>query len=81
MHPQDDSEGRRTEIGYLSYMLRIWLRRDSKGQPIWSASLEEPGSRYTESFGDIAALFSCLQNRLDAQIIGTTTQQDAATDE
>ena len=34
-------------MGYLSYMLRMWLRRDSNGEPVWSASLQEPGSHRT----------------------------------
>lgn len=71
MHPQEDSN-----TGYLSYLLRMWRKRDSKGEPVWCASLEEPGSRHTESFGDISAMFSFLQSRLDAEMHGPTEQTD-----
>jgi len=53
---------------YLSYMLRMWCRRDSNGELVWCASLEEPGSRHTESFGDIGALFAFLHRRLGLEI-------------
>ena len=68
---QEDSES-----GYLSYMLRMWLRRDSKGELVWSASLEAPGSRHMESFGDIGALFAFLRSCMDAEMLGVTSQQD-----
>jgi hypothetical protein len=73
---QEDSDS-----GYLSYMLRMWLRRDSKGERVWSASLQEPGSRHMENFSEISAMFSYLQNRLDAEIAGVARQQDGVTDE
>ncbi len=59
MNSQEDLNTR-----YLSYMLRIWRKRDGGGKPVWCASLEEPGSRHTESFGDVSALFSYLQLQL-----------------
>ncbi len=71
MHPQEDSDN-----GYLSYMLRMWLRRDSKGLPVWCASLEEPGSRHTESFVEISEMFSFLRERLDAEMQGRSAQQE-----
>jgi len=49
---------------YLSYMLRMWRTRDSTGQPMWCASLEEPGSHETARFGDMGAMFAFLQSRL-----------------
>src|SRR5689334_9878978 len=52
------------DTGYLSYLLRLWRRRDGSGQVVWCASLEEPGSHHTESFGDPDALFTFLQSRL-----------------
>ena len=55
---------RESDIGYLSYMLRMWRTRDSNGNAVWCASLEEPGSRHTESFGDANSLFTFLQSRL-----------------
>lgn len=76
MHQHDESD-----TCYLSYMLRMWLRRDSKGELVWSASLEAPGSRQTESFGDIGAMFSFLQSRMDTETLGATTQHDGASDE
>ena len=71
MHPQEDSD-----IGYLSYMLRMWLKRDGEGNQVWCASLEEPGSRHTESFGDVSAMFSFLQSRLDIEIHDAAGQQE-----
>jgi hypothetical protein len=59
MNSQEDFDA-----GYQSYMLRMWRKRDSNGKPVWCASLEEPGSRHTESFGDASALFAFLQGRL-----------------
>jgi hypothetical protein len=50
---------------YLSYMLRMWRKRDENGQPVWHASLEAPGSHHTENFGDTGALFSYLWSRLE----------------
>jgi hypothetical protein len=58
----------------------MWLRRDSKGERVWSASLQEPGTRHTETFGDIDAMFVYLQNRLDTEMLGTAPQ-DGATNE
>ena len=71
MHPQEELDTR-----YLSYMLRMWLRRDSKGDLLWCASLQEPGSRDTESFKDISALFSFLQSRLEGEMDGHHGQKD-----
>ncbi len=71
MNSQDDHDTR-----YLSYMLRVWLKRDSKGEQVWCASLEEPGSRHTESFGDVSAMYSFLQRRLDAEMPGPADQMD-----
>ncbi len=44
------------ERHYQSYMLRMWRKRDSQGQPVWCASLEEPSSHQMESFGDLRAM-------------------------
>ena len=52
------------ERRYLSYMLRMWSTRDSKGQPGWCASLEEPGSHETARFRDMWAMFAFLQRQL-----------------
>ncbi len=59
MNAQQDRETR-----YLSYMLRMWQTRDSQGQPVWCASLEEPSSHQTARFGDVCAMFAFLQSRL-----------------
>jgi hypothetical protein len=69
VHPLDESD-----TGYLSFMLRMWLRRDSKGERVWCASLQEPGSRHTENFGDMASLFAFIESRLDAQAHGQSGQ-------
>ena len=59
MNSQED-----LDPNYLSYMLRMWRARDSNGRQVWCASLEEPGSHHTESFGDTEAMFTFLQGRL-----------------
>ncbi len=59
MNAPDDLDTR-----YRSYMLRMWRTRDSTGQPVWCASLEEPGSHETARFGDMRAMFAFLQSRL-----------------
>ncbi len=59
-----------SETGYISYLLRMWLRRDSDGRLVWFALLEEPGTRHTESFGDVAGMFLFLQTRMDANTPG-----------
>ena len=59
MHPQRESE-----TGYVSYMLRMWSKRDGNGKRLWCASLEEPGSRHTESFEDPNALFVFLRRKV-----------------
>ena len=59
MHPQ-----KKTDTGYLSYMLRMWRKRDGNGKAVWCASLQEPGSRHTESFEDTNAMFTFLQGKL-----------------
>ena len=52
---------------YVSYMLRMWRKRDENGRPMWCASLEEPGSHRMEGFADSDALFSFLQRRLNGE--------------
>jgi len=49
---------------YQSYMLRMWRKRDGAGQPVWCASLEEPGSHETASFADVRTMCAFLQSRL-----------------
>ena len=65
---------------YLSYMLRIWRKRDANGQPVWRASLEEPGSHQTENFGDTGALFSFLRGRLEIEEPGAQGRRVAPPD-
>jgi hypothetical protein len=62
MHPQKQSNS-----GYLSYMLRMWRKRDGNGKAVWCASLEEPGSRHTEIFEDTNAMFAFLQSQLGTE--------------
>jgi hypothetical protein len=59
---------------YLSYMLRMWCTRDSKGQPLWRASLEEPGNHQRASFGDVRSLFAFLQSRVGVEQNRDTAQ-------
>ena len=69
MNLQEDLETR-----YLSYMLRLWHTRDSNGEAVWRASLEEPGSHHTESFGDTDAMFTFLQSQLGTEKSGDHAQ-------
>ena len=59
MNTQDKSDA-----GYQSYMIRMWRKWDSQGKPMWCASLQEPGSRHTESFENANALFAYLRRQL-----------------
>lgn len=71
MRSQEDPETR-----YLSYMLRMWRTRDSNGKAVWCASLQEPGSHHTHSFGDADDLFMFLQSRLGIEKPGDHGQQE-----
>jgi hypothetical protein len=64
------------ETRYLSYMLRMWRKRDGNGKPVWCASLEEPGTRHTESFGDADAMLRFLQSRLGIEKPGDHAQHE-----
>ena len=64
------------ETRYLSYMLRMWRKRDGNGKPVWCASLEEPSSRLTESFGDADEMFKFLQSQLDIEKPGDHAQHE-----
>ena len=59
MNSQDKSDA-----GYLSYMIRMWRKWDGTGKPMWCASLQEPGSRRTESFENANAMFAYLRRQL-----------------
>lgn len=61
MHSQRKYE---YENGYVSYMLRMWRKKDGNGKVVWCASLEEPGSHHTESFEDTNAMFAYLRSKL-----------------
>ena len=63
MHAKDKSD-----VGYLSYMLRMWSKRDSQGKQVWCASLQEPGSRRTVSFEDTDVMFAYLQRKLGIEV-------------
>lgn len=54
-------------------MLRLWRKKDGNGKTVWCASLQESGSRNTESFGEMSALFAFLQNRVGTLNPGTAT--------
>ncbi len=71
MKAHDDPQTR-----YLSYMLRMWRRRDGAGQPVWCASLEEPGSHQTASFEDIRAMYSFLQGRVGLAPLGAPAPEE-----
>ena len=63
MQPREDSDTR-----HLSYLLRLWRRRNAQGELEWCASLEEPGSHHTERFADLGALVAFIRRRLDAEM-------------
>jgi len=65
-----------TDTGYLSYMLRMWSKRDGNGKQVWCASLEEPGSRHTERFEDANAMFAFLQGKLGIEQSGEIELQE-----
>jgi hypothetical protein len=69
MHSQNKSD-----TGYMSYMLRLWRKRDGNGKAVWCASLEEPGSRHTEIFDDANAMFAFLQRQMGIDEIGEISQ-------
>ena len=71
MHSQD-----KNDTDYMSYMLRMWRKRDRNGKQVWCASLEEPGSRQTESFEDAHAMFAFLLSKLDIEAPGQHAQQE-----
>ena len=71
MHSREDPETR-----YMSYMLRMWRTRDSSGELAWRASLQEPGSGHTESFGDADAMFMFLQSQLGNEKTGEDARQE-----
>jgi hypothetical protein len=73
MHSQKKHE---YENGYVSYMLRMWRKKDSKGKQVWCASLEEPGSRITESFEDTNAMFAYLLTKLGIEDPDDHAQQE-----
>ena len=70
-HYPDDSEPR-----YLSYLLRLWRKRDDQGQPVWCASLEEPGSHQTVRFRDLPALFAFLRTQLGSVTPGGPANEE-----
>jgi len=71
MHPQQESD-----TGYVSYMLRMWSKRDGNGKQMWCASLEEPGSRHTERFEDANAMFAYLRRKLGTEESGEHEPQE-----
>jgi hypothetical protein len=50
--------------GYKSYLLRLW-ETSEKGQRVWRASLEPPGSRQRQGFASLEALFAYLEEQTD----------------
>jgi hypothetical protein len=66
----------KTDTEYMSYMLRMWRKRDGNGKQMWCASLEEPGSRHAESFEDANAMFAFLLRKLGITDPGELAQPD-----
>jgi hypothetical protein len=60
---------------YLSYLLRLWRKRDGAGRLVWCASLEEPGRHQTARFGDLGALLAFLQGQLERAPLGERTPE------
>jgi hypothetical protein len=61
---------------YLSYLLRLWRKRDDQGRPVWCASLEEPGSHQTVRFKDVPALFAFLRTQLGSATPGGPANEE-----
>jgi hypothetical protein len=51
---------------YLSYLLRLWQTSD-KGEQVWRASLESPGSGERRGFARLKDLFDFLQTQTEPQ--------------
>ena len=49
---------------YLSYLLRVWLVRDS-GKSVWRGSLEDPFTGDRMGFANILELFIYLTTQID----------------
>jgi hypothetical protein len=71
MNAHDDSA-----TDYQSYMLRMWRKRDGAGHLMWCASLEEPGSHETISFGDVRTMCAFVQSRLGLVPPGAPAQEE-----
>ena len=71
---------------YLAYMVRLWQAGSREGKPLWRGSLEDPHTGERLAFGDAAALFTYLAERMsslvtlngEAELAGQTSGQDAA---
>ena len=66
---------------YLSYLLRLWRKRDDQGRPVWCASLEEPGSHQTVRFRDVRALFAFLRTQLRSATPGGPANDEQVREE
>ena len=53
------SRGKTRKVVYRSYLLRLRLV-DNAGQPVWRASLEEPGSGHEQHFESLETLCTYL---------------------
>jgi hypothetical protein len=61
---------------YKSYLLRLW-QTDSKGQQVWQASLEHPGSGERRGFANLEALFEFLKAQTSPETISFTLRAGA----
>lgn len=49
--------------GYLAYLMRLWVARDSEGTQVWRASLQVPGATAPQVFADLETLIGFLREQ------------------
>jgi hypothetical protein len=56
----------RKQMGYLSYLLRMWQTSDGE-ECTWCASLEQPGTQKRQGFATLDELFEFLREKAASQ--------------
>ena len=56
----------RKQMGYLSYLLRMWQTSDGE-ECTWCASLEQPGTEKRQGFACLDDLFDFLREKAASQ--------------
>jgi hypothetical protein len=68
-----------SELGYISYMLRLWQTR-SGGRLVWRASLESPHTGVRKSFASLDEMFEFLWGKVGAGKVCESTSQRGSAD-